>query len=154
MLKKSLLFFVAFLLALQFIPLEKTNPKSDATLALHADAKVMQVLKKSCYDCHSNATEWSIYSDIAPLSFIVHSHVDDARKALNFSEWQKISKDIKIARLKRTITTLKLDMMPLSSYLMFHQEKSLSSEDKKVLTQWCKSELKSLGVDTISRTVR
>jgi len=149
MLKKTIIFVVVLLIALQFIHINKTNPKTDDTMALHADAKVMKIFKNSCYDCHSNETKWSIYSDIAPLSFGVESHVESGREALNFSNWKNIPDDIKIARLKRAISTLKLDLMPLSSYLLFHQDKELSKEDKQILTQWFKNELKKLGVDEL-----
>ena len=66
MLKKFIAVVVLIFILMQFIPLEKTNPKVDENIALHADKKVMDILKRSCYDCHSDETKWSIYSDIAP----------------------------------------------------------------------------------------
>ena len=141
MINKSLLFLVVILIAMQFIPLHKTNPKVDEAIALHTDAKVMKILRKSCYDCHSNETKWSVYADIAPLSFGVVSHVEDGRAALNFSKYKIIPQEIKIARLKRAISTVKLGIMPLSSYLLFHPEASLSKEEKKILIAWFEKEL-------------
>ncbi len=149
MLKKIIIFLLVLLVSLQFIHINKTNPKTNEKVALHTDSKVMKIFKNSCYDCHSNNTKWNIYSDIAPLSFGVESHVENGRKALNFSNWKNIPDDIKIARLKRGISTLKLDLMPLSSYLLFHQDKKLSKEDKQILTEWFKNELKKLGVDEL-----
>jgi uncharacterized membrane protein len=147
MLKKIIIAFVAVLILIQFIPLDKTNPKVDKTIALDADKKVMGILKRSCYDCHSNETKWSIYSDIAPLSFEVLSHVNVGREALNFSEYKKIPKDIKIKRLKRAIQTVRNSMMPLSSYLMFHDEAKLSDEDKQVLIKYFETELRKISPD-------
>jgi uncharacterized membrane protein len=144
MIKKSILFLVIVLIVIQFIPIKKTNPPVNEAIALHTDQKVMRILRKSCYDCHSNETKWSIYSDIAPLSFGVISHVEDARAALNFSRYKTISKEIKIARLKRAISTVKLGIMPLSSYLLFHKDASLTKEDKKILIAWFKKELQRL----------
>jgi uncharacterized membrane protein len=141
MIKKSLFFLVVILVAIQFIPLKKTNPKVDEAIALHTDEKVMKILRKSCYDCHSNETKWSVYADIAPLSFGVVSHVEDGRAALNFSEYKTIPQEIKIARLNRAISTVKLGIMPLSSYVLFHPEASLSKEEKKVLIAWFEKEL-------------
>ena len=142
MLKKTVVAFVVIMIGMQFIPVEKTNPKVDEKIALHTDKEVMTLLKKSCYDCHSNETKWSIYSDIAPLSFGVVSHVNDARKALNFSEYKKISDDIKKARLKRAIKTLKIGTMPLPSYLAFHKDAELTSQERKVLIAWFEKQLK------------
>ena len=133
MIKKTLLAIILGLILIQFIPLEKTNPKVDEKIALKTDTQVMSILKKSCYDCHSNETVWSQYSDIAPLSFGIVSHVNNGRQALNFSEWDIISMDKKIARVKRAIKTMKLDMMPLPSYLMFHDEAKINKNEKEVL---------------------
>jgi len=144
MLSKFILAVVLILVLMQFIPLDKTNPKVDESIALHADKKVMNILKKSCYDCHSNETKWSIYSDIAPLSFEVLNHVNVGREAINFSEYKKIDKETKIKRLKRAIQTVKNGMMPLSSYTMFHDEAVMSKEDKKILVDWFEAQLKSL----------
>ena len=132
---------------MQFIPLEKTNPKINKDITLQGDEKVMNLLKKSCYDCHSNETKWSIYADIAPLSFEVHSHVDIGRKVLNFSEYRSMDKELKIKKLKRCIQTVKNGMMPLSSYLMFHDEAVLSKEDRSILIKWFEAQLKSLTPD-------
>ena len=147
MVKKTLIFLVILLIAIQFIPLKKTNPPVNEAIALHTDKKVMQILKRSCYDCHSNETKWSIYSDIAPLSFGVISHVEDGRNALNFSRYKTISPEIKRARLKRAISTVKLGIMPLSSYLLFHKEARLSKADKKTLIAWFEKELQELPAD-------
>ena len=147
MVKKTLIFLVILLIAIQFIPLKKTNPPVNEAIALHTDKKVMQILKRSCYDCHSNETRWSIYSDIAPLSFGVISHVEDGRNALNFSRYKTISPEIKRARLKRAISTVKLGIMPLSSYLLFHKEARLSKADKKTLIAWFEKELQELPAD-------
>ncbi len=147
MLKKILIAFIILLILIQFIPLDKTNPKVNEDITLHTDKKVMSILKRSCYDCHSNETKWSIYSDIAPLSFEVLSHVNVGREALNFSTYKTIKKDIKIKRLKRCIQTVRNTMMPLSSYLMFHDEAKLSKEDRELLIEWFSKELKKISPD-------
>jgi uncharacterized membrane protein len=147
MLKKFIAIVILIFILIQFIPLEKTNPKVDERLTLHVDKRVMEILKRSCYDCHSDETKWSIYSDIAPLSFEVHRHVDIGRAVLNFSKYNEIQKEKKIKKIKRVIQTVKNEMMPLSSYVMFHNEAIMSKEDKKVLIKWCESELKNLSPD-------
>jgi len=136
---------ILIMILIQFIPLEKTNPKVDETIALNSDIEVMKILKRSCYDCHSYETKWSIYSDIAPLSFSVSSHVSKGRKTLNYSEWDKIDIETKITRLKRAIKTVKNGTMPLSSYLMLHEEAKLSQDDKKILVEWFEKELSLIG---------
>jgi uncharacterized membrane protein len=101
----------------------------------------MDILKKSCYDCHSNETKWTTASSIAPFMWTIASHVKEGRKALNFSEWKKMEKDTKIKKLDRCIQTTKSTIMPLPSYVNYHDEAKLSEEDKKLLLEWFTNEL-------------
>jgi len=141
MLKKTIIFLAVSLLAIQFIPLEKTNPKVDSALTLKTDERVLEILKKSCYDCHSYETKWSIYSDIAPLSFGVVSHVKDGRKALNFSNYANIDAQIKEKRLQRAIILIKNGRMPVSNYLTFHEEARMTKAEQETLIAWFENEL-------------
>jgi Haem-binding domain len=43
----------------------------------------------SCYDCHSNETDWPAYAYVAPMSCLVRSDVESGRDELNFSEWDR-----------------------------------------------------------------
>jgi len=133
---------IGILLVIQLIRPEKTNPPIDETLALKAPQAVMNVLKTSCYDCHSHETIWPFYAEIAPLSWNIIGHVNDGRKALNFSKWGEIAPDIKIKRLKRAIKTVNNGMMPLENYLLLHEEAKLNNEQKKIIVDWCNDQLK------------
>lgn len=144
MLKKTLLFSLLLFIGIQFIPSEKTNPKTDPNLALKTDADILKILESSCYDCHSHETKWPSYADIAPISFVVSAHVHDARAALNFSLWEALDPQIKAARLKRAIITVNNEMMALPSYRAMHAESKLTKEQKQRLTAWFEEELKKL----------
>jgi hypothetical protein len=48
---------------------------------------------RACFDCHSNETVWPWYSNIAPASWLTQSDVDEGRKHLNFSEWDRPQED-------------------------------------------------------------
>ena len=132
---------IGLLLAIQLIRPEKTNPPIDEVSTLKAPKKVMKLLKASCYDCHSNETVWPWYSEVAPLSWSIISHVNDGRDALNFSNWMKIDAKTKTKRLKRAIKTINNGMMPLAGYLKFHQEADLDNTQKATLIEWCNQEL-------------
>ncbi len=133
--------FIIILMALQLIPIERSNPSTDQNIALHPPKEVESILKKACYDCHSNETKWPFYANIAPLSFSISSHIKDGRKALNFSEWKNIDPKIKTKRIQRAIKTIKNGMMPLPTYLWLHDEAKLTKEEKRVLTTWLKDQL-------------
>ena len=149
MLKKIVVGIILILVLMQLIPLGKTNPKVDTALALKTDENVMMILKKSCYDCHSNETKWSVYSNIAPLSFKILSNVNRGRAALNFSTWQEIEEDIKIARLKRAIKTVNNKQMPLSAYLSLHDEAKISQDERAILVKWFEKELGLIAPDEV-----
>ena len=144
MLKKTAIFTVILLILIQFIGVDKTNPKVDDEITLKAPQDVMELLRKSCYDCHSYETRWPYYSDIAPVSFFVASHVKKARSAMNFSEWKNIDPKIKTERLKRAIVTVNNGRMALPSYVSAHEEAKLNQDEKEILKNWFKKELLSV----------
>lgn len=141
MAKKIFIAIIIFFVAIQLIPVTKDNPNSNPAHELKAPNEVMSVLKKACYDCHSNQTNYSIYSYIAPLSWGVRMHVVDGRKALNFSEWEKMEPKIRKMRLERWSHVIKMGFMPPKSYILFHPNKKLTKDEEKLLIEWGESEL-------------
>src|SRR5262245_22121144 len=51
------------------------------------DAESARIARESCYSCHSNETDWPVYSYVAPMSWLVRFDVQRGRDRLNFSEW-------------------------------------------------------------------
>ncbi len=139
--KKVFLSFVLVLILIQFIRIDKTNLEVDNRVTLATNERVLSILQRSCYDCHSNETVWSIYSDIAPLSFFIKNNVENGRNALNFSLWNKIDSDKKRERLKRAVMLIKNELMAPSAYKFFHKNTVLSNEEKVLLVEWFKQEL-------------
>ncbi len=131
----SLSILIPFLL-IQFITVEKENPPVDNTIALAAPPKVMSILKNSCYDCHSNETEWPFYSYVAPVSWIVFRDVKFGREDMNFSEWNKMTEKDKNNSKEEIIEEISRNTMPIPIYLITHPSASLSSDDKLLLKNW------------------
>ena len=132
------------LLGLQFVRPAKTNPVIDQTRALHnqaeMSAEVATVLQRACYDCHSNDTRWPWYSNVAPVSWFVIDHVNHGRRHLNFSNWASYDKQDKAAHLQLIGDTVRVNIMPMSSYTLVHRDAQLSDEDKKLIGEWVKAE--------------
>ena len=128
-----ILVFVVF----QFIPYgkDKTNPKTDKTLEIKAPKKVMKLLKRSCYDCHSNQTKWPWWSYVAPASWSISDDVIGGRKALNFSIWNSYSPK-KQEKLKKEIYRTVAGPMPLPQYTWLHKGTKLSKDDIKTIRDW------------------
>ncbi len=57
------------LVAIQFVPVGQLNPPVEAEVP--APATVRVILRRACYDCHSNETVWPWYSQVAPVSWLV-----------------------------------------------------------------------------------
>jgi hypothetical protein len=85
---------------------------------------------RACFDCHSNETQWPWYSGIAPISWLLQRHVDEGRRELNFSEWQRVYEEAG----KSGESVLESEM-PLWDYLVVHPAARLSAEEKLTLAQ-------------------
>lgn len=132
--KKALIILIVILVAIQFIPVDKTNPP--VTAELDAAMEIISVFKKSCYDCHSNETGWPWYSSIAPVSWLVASDVENARAHLNFSEWGNLSRK-DIVKMKEEIwEEIEKEKMPLWKYKILHPEAKLTQKDKSLIRGW------------------
>lgn len=107
-----------------------------------ADGQVAQLLKNSCYDCHSNQVNYPWYSNVAPISLLVRHDVLEGKEELNFSEWQDYDKRRKLRKLKEVGEVLEEDEMPLGIYTIIHQGAKLSEADKALLTEWSEDLMK------------
>lgn len=130
---------VAFVGA-QFYPVERTNPP--VTGEIEAPPEVMNILRRSCYDCHSNEVVWPWYSRVAPASWLVIHDVDEAREEMNFSEWSTHSQEKRREKTEDIWDEVSEGEMPLWYYLTMHPEAKLSSADKQVLREWTSAAVK------------
>jgi len=71
----------AVFVLIQFIPVARTNPPVEGEIS--ASPEVMSILRRACYDCHSNETRWPWYSKIAPVSWLSVKDVNEGREHLN-----------------------------------------------------------------------
>lgn len=133
--KKAVIAGVILALAvLQLVPVNLSNPPVEQDV--DAPAPVAEVLRRSCYDCHSNETRWPWYSRIAPVSWWIKHHVDEGREHLNFSEWNRLSPEDRREALEETWEEVEEGKMPLASYLPMHAEARLSAQDRQLIKDW------------------
>ena len=132
--KKILLSLLALLVVIQFKTIERTNPPVEAELT--ASPAVMELLRRSCYDCHSNESVWPWYSFVAPASWLVEHDVEEAREHMNFSEWQTWSVEKQDHKREECWEEVEEGEMPLWFYTPLHWEASLSEDDLAVLKAW------------------
>ena len=137
MFKKILIVIGVILIGIQFIPVDRSNPP--VTQEIDAPINVLSILKTSCYDCHSNETNWPWYSYVAPVSFLVSGDVEKGRKRINFSEWDKYDEKKKEKKMGVMIEAVEAGGMPLSKYLITHPDAEMDSEKIRMLKNWVTS---------------
>jgi hypothetical protein len=52
-----------------------------------ATPETRELMERACYQCHSNLVEYPWYSNVAPMSWAVESHVNGGRSEVNYSEF-------------------------------------------------------------------
>ena len=136
-LKIAAIILVIVLIAIQFIPVERSNPPIDENQDLLAQAdftlEESELIKAACYDCHSNETVYPWYSYVAPMSFSIEHHVLEGREELNFNTFMTYSAKKQDHKLEEVIEALKEGWMPLNGYVRFHSEADLSEEQRVML---------------------
>ena len=130
----------AGLLLIQVKQVDRDNPPIRKELQVEASVSIPQgvrsILTSACMDCHSNATEWSWYTGIAPVSWIAAANVHDARAKLNFSEWGSYSASKQKDLLRRISEQVRFDKMPPSEYSYFNSEHKLSTNQRLIVINW------------------
>lgn len=140
MYKKILIAIVVILVVIQFIPVDITNPP--VTEEIKAPENVMNILHTSCYDCHSNKTNWPWYSYVAPVSFFISSDVSEGRHHLNFTEWNKYDEKRREKKLDGVEEMVEEGDMPLATYKLMHPSARLDENKVNVIKEWVKSKEK------------
>ena len=129
--KKILLYIVIGGLVLfgliQLVPIDRTNPPTTQE-PKWSSPEARALVKQSCFQCHSNQTEWPWYSYIAPASWLIRWDVTNGRRQFNFSEWDK-----RQGELDEMIGTIQEGEMPPIQYTIFHPNAVMNAQQKQQL---------------------
>ena len=138
--KKVLIIVGIIIISLQFI--QPVHNKSIQVLATDISKiyvvpdSVQKILTVSCYDCHSNNTNYPWYFNIQPVGWILASHIKDGKNNLNFSEFGSYSKRKQANKLRAISSSVKDGSMPISSYTLLHSDAKLSNNQKEIINRW------------------
>lgn len=142
LIKISLGVLAGILILMQFFRIDKTNPPIDSAITFQQieqpPTTVSEILKTSCYDCHSHQTEYPWYSNIAPVSLILQNHIVEGREHLNFSTWGNYPASERSELLEEAIEEIEENKMPLYDYLWLHADAKLTASKKAELINWLK----------------
>jgi hypothetical protein len=87
-----------------------------------------ELARTACYDCHSNETDWPLYSYVAPFSWLVRSDVEAGRDELNFSDWDRHDSEADHAA-----EAIAEGSMPPRRYTLLHRDADLSDAEAQEL---------------------
>jgi hypothetical protein len=149
MIRKILIVLLIIFLAIQFIRPARNNgvaeTATDVAHFVHTPDTVLHILKTSCYDCHSNRTEYPWYVNINPVGFWLRSHINDGKTAINFSDLSGFSKKKLDHRFGDIAEEVEKREMPLNSYTFIHRYAILDSSQIKLIKDWTIAARKQIG---------
>jgi hypothetical protein len=122
------------LIAAQFVPVNRANPSVESVVP--APPPVHDILRRACFDCHSNETVWPWYSRVAPVSWLVARDVHQGREHLNFSTWNRLDPSQRVKALEEAWEEIEAGDMPMAIYVPLHPDARLTDGDKTALQAW------------------
>ena len=138
--KKILWAFVALLVIIQFIRpaknLGEVYTNDDISHSVNVPDDIKNILEKSCYDCHSNNTNYPWYTNIQPVGWWLNYHVNEGLDELNFSKFNTYKLRRKLKKLEEISKQIKEQEMPLSSYTLIHKNAILTEKEQNLMIQW------------------
>jgi hypothetical protein len=132
---------LALFLAIQVIRPARTNPPVIPSRSLQAHVEVppevLSVMKRSCYDCHSNSTVWPWYSNIAPVSWYVIRDVNIGRSHINLQDWEaQINEQEGKEHLGLVCKLIREGRMPPADYRTMHKGTDVSLAETAAICAW------------------
>jgi len=99
-----------------------------------------RVFLNSCYDCHSDYTNYPWYGNLAPASWILNRHINEGKAQMNFSSWGVLDKAQKISLLDQICDECTNGSMPLKSHLLIHRSTVLGADNIEAICDWAEQE--------------
>ena len=130
--KPVLLTFLGVAVVIQLVPYGWKHPNPPVTQdAPWPSERAREIAVGACYDCHSNETEWPVYSYVAPMSWLVRRDVENGREALNFSTWDQEQE----SDADDGADEVEDGSMPPRQYPPLHPDARLSDEEEQILIE-------------------
>lgn len=143
----AIVLLIAFIIIQFFRPTRNSgsaDSPNDITHFTAVSAEVKSVLEKSCYDCHSDHTDYPWYTNIQPVGWWMNDHVNEGKREVNFSQFNSYRIKRKMRKFHEIAEQLEEDEMPLNSYLWIHHDAKLDDAQKKLIVDWAKENQQKL----------
>ncbi|MEJ2903396.1 heme-binding domain-containing protein [Pedobacter panaciterrae] len=147
--KKILLGLLVIFILIQFVQPARNKSRqvmpNDISKIVSVPSDVQGILKKACYDCHSNNTEYPWYANMQPMHWFMNNHIQSGKAELNFSEFGSYTSRRQQSKLRSIENSLKDGSMPLNSYTLIHRNAILTKTEKLLLMNWVQNSKDSLN---------
>ncbi|QHT66670.1 heme-binding domain-containing protein [Rhodocytophaga rosea] len=148
--KKILIALLIILVGIQFIRPAPNNGEAsgnkDFTNYVQVPEHIKTTLQASCFDCHSNHTNYPWYASVNPIGLWLNHHIEEGKSELNFSDFSTYDLKRMDHKLEETAEEVQEGHMPLPSYTLIHTDTKLSQEQVKQIVEWVKTERQRLNV--------
>ena len=115
------------MVAIQAIPYGRAHSNPPITGEPEwATPRTRELMVRACFGCHSNEVEYPAYASVAPISWVVETHVAEGREKVNYSEF-----DSRQRGADETIEVIEEGSMPPGYYTQFgrHPEAKLTTAE-------------------------
>jgi hypothetical protein len=141
--KYTLIGLLVVLIAIQFIHTEKNlgtiAGPNDITHYVPVPENVKAILQRSCYDCHSNHTNYPWYVNVNPIALFMGGHIRDGKEKINFSDLSRFNERRLGHKLSSIADQVEHHEMPIWSYTLIHRNAVLSETEVKIVKDWATS---------------
>jgi len=133
---------LAILVGMQFFHPERNlsnDTTNDISKKYQVPDTVQAILKTSCYDCHSNHTEYPWYNNIQPIAWWLDHHVNEGKRDLNFNTFASYRINRQYNKLDKIAKEVNEGGMPITSYTVIHGYAKLNEAQRKLVSDWANS---------------
>jgi len=130
------------------IPTEDIGTNPPERFAFDGPPEVERIMRRACFDCHTNETRWPLYARIAPGSWLMARDVHKGRNHLNLSKWGDADEDERQTDRENAWDQIQSGEMPPWFYVLpMHPDAKLSPEDKALLKSYLMGKAKPKGAE-------
>ena len=119
------------------IPTQDIGTNPPERFKFDGPPEVEAIMRRACFDCHTNETRWPLYARIAPGSWLMARDVHKGRSHLNFSKWDDSDEDERQTDRENAWDQIQSGEMPPWFYILpMHPDAKLSDADKALLKSY------------------
>lgn len=110
--------------------------------------KIKPIIKRSCFNCHSNQITYPWYYKIPGVKQLIDSDIREAKKHLDFSsDFPFIGHGDPLKDLESISKVIKDNSMPPWKYRVMHRSERLSDIEKNEIEMWINNSIRIIKND-------